>query len=197
VLPTVTAIISLASAQFWSDFQTRDSLRGRMWLRLCANKHRRNRSPRLESTLSGQISSHLVIAEELTGDVIDLEGTMWSSCPLIHRYGQHHLPACSVNRFDRSGRCGIQRRSFAFGRVQSTGETQEWIAALDKMESLKPRAVVAGHKRIGNEDSPRIIAESRKYIRDFERLAMTTTTAQELYDQMLKLYPGWLNQGAL
>jgi len=75
------------------------------------------------------------------------------------------------------------------------GKREEWIAALDKMESLKPSAVVAGHKRIGNEDSPRIIAESRKYIRDFARLAMTTTTAQELYDQMLKLYPGWLNRG--
>lgn len=31
---------------------------------------------------------------------------------------------------------------------------QEWIAALDKMESLKPRAVIAGHKRPGNNDSP-------------------------------------------
>src|SRR5437016_5850987 len=30
---------------------------------------------------------------------------------------------------------------------------------------------IAGHKRIGNEDSPRIIGETRKYIRDFERLA--------------------------
>ena len=55
---------------------------------------------------------------------------------------------------------------------------QEWIAALDKMESLKPRAVIAGHKRVGNEDSPRIIGETRKYIRDFERLAMRTTTAR-------------------
>ena len=65
------------------------------------------------------------------------------------------------------------------------------------MESLKPRAVIAGHKRVGNEDSPRIIGETRKYIRDFERLAMRTTTARELYDQMLKLYPDWINPGAL
>ena len=74
---------------------------------------------------------------------------------------------------------------------------QEWIAALDKMESLKPRAVIAGHKRVGNDDSPRIIGETRKYIRDFERLAMQTTTARELYDEMLKLYPDWINRGAL
>ena len=74
---------------------------------------------------------------------------------------------------------------------------QEWIAALDKMESLKPRAVIAGHKRVGNDDNPGILGETRQYIRDFERLVMQTTTAQELYDQMLKLYPDWVNRGAL
>ena len=74
---------------------------------------------------------------------------------------------------------------------------QEWIAALDKMESLQPRAVIAGHKRVGNDDSPRIIGDTRKYIRDVERLAMQTTTARELYDEMRKLYPDWINRGAL
>src|SRR6266481_5915039 len=74
---------------------------------------------------------------------------------------------------------------------------QERIAALDKMESLQPRAVNAGHKRVGNDDSPKILGETRKYIRDFERLAMQTTTARELYDQVLKLYPEWGNRGAL
>ena len=43
----------------------------------------------------------------------------------------------------------------------------------------------------------KIIGETRKYIRDFERLATQTTTAQELYDEMLKLYPDWINRGAL
>ena len=66
---------------------------------------------------------------------------------------------------------------------------QKWIAALDKMESLKPSAVIAGHKRVGNDDSPRILGETRKYIRDFECLAMRAKTPRELYDQMLKLYP--------
>ena len=74
---------------------------------------------------------------------------------------------------------------------------QEWIAALDKMESLKPRVVIAGHKRVGNSDGPQILGETRRYIFDFERLVMQTTTARELYDQMLKLYPDWGNPGAL
>jgi len=65
------------------------------------------------------------------------------------------------------------------------------------MDSLKPLAVIAGHKRVGNDDSPNILGETRRYIRDFERLAMQTTTGRELYDQMLKLYSDWGNRGAL
>lgn len=42
-----------------------------------------------------------------------------------------------------------------------------------------------------------IIEETRQYIRDFDRLVETTTTARELYDQMLALYPARVNPGAL
>src|SRR5271169_1296781 len=72
---------------------------------------------------------------------------------------------------------------------------REWIAALDKIESLHPRVVVAAHKRPENEDNPRIIEETQQYIRDFDRLAEQTTTAQELYDKMLELYPNRVNPG--
>ncbi len=74
---------------------------------------------------------------------------------------------------------------------------REWIAALDKMESLQPRAVVAGHKRAGNDDDPRIIGQTRKYIRDFDRVVGETATARELYEAMRALYPDRVNPGAL
>ncbi len=74
---------------------------------------------------------------------------------------------------------------------------REWIAALDKIESLRPRAVVAGHKRAGNNDDPRIIEETRKYIRDFDRVVEETATARELYEAMRALYPDRVNPGAL
>jgi hypothetical protein len=63
------------------------------------------------------------------------------------------------------------------------------------MELLKPRAVVASHKRPENDDKPEIIEETRQYIRDFDRLVETTKTAQELYDEMLKPYPNRVNRG--
>ena len=54
---------------------------------------------------------------------------------------------------------------------------------------------VATHKRLKNDDNPKIIEETRQYIRDFDRLAETTKTAQELYDKMLELYPNRINPG--
>jgi glyoxylase-like metal-dependent hydrolase (beta-lactamase superfamily II) len=74
---------------------------------------------------------------------------------------------------------------------------REWIAALDTIESLGPKAVIAGHKRAERADDPVIIEETRQYIRDFDRLAEATSTAQELFGQMLQLYPDRINPGAL
>jgi glyoxylase-like metal-dependent hydrolase (beta-lactamase superfamily II) len=80
--------------------------------------------------------------------------------------------------------------------AESNAQTRrEWIAALDTIESLNPRAVVASHKRPENQDDPRIIEETRQYIRDFDRLAEATSSAQDLYDKMLDLYPNRVNPG--
>jgi hypothetical protein len=54
---------------------------------------------------------------------------------------------------------------------------------------------VATHKRPENDGNPRIIEQTPQYIRDFDRLMETMTTAQELYDKMLELYPNRVNPG--
>ncbi len=143
----------------------------------------------------GQIPDKLVIAEELKGNVIDLEGHELIAVELGHTDTDYttclHVPSIGL----------VVAGDAAYNDVhlylaESTPQKrQEWIAALDKIESLKPRAVVASHKRPENEDNPRIIGETRQYIRDFDRLAQTTNTAQELYERMLKLYPNRVNPG--
>jgi glyoxylase-like metal-dependent hydrolase (beta-lactamase superfamily II) len=145
-----------------------------------------------------QISSQLAIAEELTGNVINLEGQELVSVPLgfTDTAGTTclHVPSIGLIVAGDAAYNGVHLH---LSESPDQQKRQEWVAALDKMESLKPRAVIAGHKRVGNADSPKILGETRRYIRDFERLAMQTTTARELYDQMLKLYPDWGNPGAL
>jgi glyoxylase-like metal-dependent hydrolase (beta-lactamase superfamily II) len=146
----------------------------------------------------GQISSRLAIAEELTGNVINLEGHDLVSVPLGFTDTANttclHVPSIGLVVAGDAAYNGVHLH---LSESPDQQKREEWIAALDKMESLKPRAVIAGHKCFGNDDSPKILGETRKYIRDFEHLAMQTTTAQELYDQMLKLYPDWGNRGAL
>jgi glyoxylase-like metal-dependent hydrolase (beta-lactamase superfamily II) len=73
----------------------------------------------------------------------------------------------------------------------------EWVSALDKLDALKPKAVVAGHKVPDHDDDPRTIAETRQYILDFNRIQASTTGARELYDEMLELYPNFVNPGSL
>jgi glyoxylase-like metal-dependent hydrolase (beta-lactamase superfamily II) len=143
----------------------------------------------------GQIPEKLVIAEELKGNVIDLEGHELVVVELGHTDTNHttclHVPSIGL----------VVAGDAAYNDVhlylaESNAQKRlEWIAALDKIESLNPRAVVASHKRPENDDNPKILEETRQYIRDFDRLAETTTTAQELYDKMLELYPNRVNPG--
>jgi len=146
----------------------------------------------------GQIASRLAIAEELTDNLIRLEGHDLVSVPLGFTDSASttclHVPSIGLIV---AGDAAYNGDHLHLSESPDAQKRQEWIAALDKMESLQPRAVIAGHKRVGNDDSPRIIGETRKYIRDFERLAVQATTARELYDEMLKLYPDWINRGAL
>ncbi len=73
----------------------------------------------------------------------------------------------------------------------------EWIATLDRLEALEARTVIAAHKVPGAEDHPRVIGETRQYLRDFNRLEASASTARELYDAMLGLHPGRANPGSL
>jgi glyoxylase-like metal-dependent hydrolase (beta-lactamase superfamily II) len=72
-----------------------------------------------------------------------------------------------------------------------------WLAAIDKIEALKPQAVVVGHGPLDPDNAPRHIGETRRYILDFMRLDAETATARELYDRMLALYPDRINPGSL
>jgi glyoxylase-like metal-dependent hydrolase (beta-lactamase superfamily II) len=79
----------------------------------------------------------------------------------------------------------------------TTQSRLEWIATLDKLEALIPTSVIAGHKVPEKDDDPRIVAETRQCLRDFNRLNATTTTARELYGAMLEIYPDRVNPGSL
>jgi glyoxylase-like metal-dependent hydrolase (beta-lactamase superfamily II) len=144
----------------------------------------------------GQIPDRLLVAEPLEGE-LELEG--------------HQLVPVNTGRTDTAHSTCLHVPSVGLivggdavynGIHPFLGETDrqsrlEWIATLDKLEQLAPCAVIAGHKVPENPDDPRIIGETRQYIRDFNRLDQATTTARQLYDAMLELYPERVNPGSL
>ena len=145
----------------------------------------------------GEIPSRLLVAEPLETNELELEG--------------HKLVAVNAGRTDTNHSTCLHVPSVGLivggdvvynGIHPYLGETDaasrlEWISTLDKLERLKPKAVVAGHKMPENDDDPRIIAETRQYLRDFNRLNDATATARELYDAMLEIYPDRVNPGSL
>jgi glyoxylase-like metal-dependent hydrolase (beta-lactamase superfamily II) len=143
----------------------------------------------------GQIPDKLVIAGELKGNVFDLEGRELVAVELGHT-DTDQTTCLSVPSVGLVVAGDAAYNDVHLYLAESNAQTRrEWISALDKIESLNPRAVVASHKRPENDDKPRIIEETRQYIRDFDRLAEKTRTAQELYDKMLELYPNRVNPG--
>jgi glyoxylase-like metal-dependent hydrolase (beta-lactamase superfamily II) len=145
----------------------------------------------------GEIPDRLLVAEPLETKELELEG--------------HKLVAVNAGRTDTDHSTCLHVPSVGLivggdvvynGIHPFLGETDtasrlEWISTLDKLDGLKPTAVVAGHKVPENDDDPRIIAETRQYLRDFNRLNDATATARELYDAMLEIYPGRVNPGSL
>jgi glyoxylase-like metal-dependent hydrolase (beta-lactamase superfamily II) len=144
-----------------------------------------------------QIPEHLPLADPLPGNELELEG--------------HKLVAINTGRTDTSrstclhvpsigllvGGDAIYNGIHPYLAETNTESRLEWIATLDRLEALSPRVVIAGHKIPENGDDPRIIAETRQYLRDFNRLDEATVTARQLYDAMLELYPDSANPGSL
>lgn len=144
-----------------------------------------------------QISDIMSVADPLEGNEIDLEGNKLVVVRVGHTDTDDttclHVPSIGLVLAGDAVYNGIH----PFLNESNRKTRPEWIAALDKIDALKPSAVVAGHKIPTNDDSPKNVEETRRYIRDFIRLNDATKTARELYDQMLELYPDRANPGSL
>jgi len=145
----------------------------------------------------GQIAEHLVVADELDRNEVELEGNTLIAVNVGFTDTAEttclHVPSIDLVVAGDAVYNGIH----LYLPETSRQTRQEWLAALDKIEALRPRAVVAGHKIPENDDSPRNIEETRRYLRDFIRLDESTTNARALYDEMLALYPDRANPGSL
>lgn len=149
------------------------------------------------SRFPGQIPSNLTAAEELTGGCLELEGEELRVVELGHTDTDDttalHVPSLDLVV---SGDAAYNDVHLYLAESPAEGR-QAWLAALDKIEDLAPRFVVAGHKRADRPDDPGIIDETRRYILDFEAAAARTSSTLELYRTMVDLHPTRINKGAV
>ena len=150
-----------------------------------------------ESRFPGQIPSQLVLPEILEDDTLYLEGEELKVFELGHTDTSHstalYVPSIGLvvsgdavynNTHPFLAECDDQARA-------------EWLRALDTIEALNPRAVIAGHGVLDPDSSPRHIDATRRYLRDFDAAVASTSTAFELYEKMLTLHPNRVNPGSL
>lgn len=149
------------------------------------------------ASFPSKLPDHLVLAEPLADHTLVLEGHDLVAVELGHTDTDAttclHVPDIGLVV---AGDAVYNDVHMYLGESSPEGR-REWLAALDLIESLHPRAVIAGHQRAGRHDGPEIVEETRRYIRDFDRIVQTAETAREVYDQVLALYPERINPDAL
>ena len=144
-----------------------------------------------EAIFPGEVpeAGEKVLPELLAGDTIDLEGNEL----LVIRIGQADTAESTVLYVPSLA--AVVTGDLAYNQVHmmtvETGEAErdQWIANLDEVAALEPAFVVAGHKKTGNGNDPKIISESQQYLRDFTRIPAGETTTAGIVARMTELYP--------
>lgn len=150
-----------------------------------------------EPRFPGQLPTELVAPQALEGEVLHLEQEELRVVRLGHTDTAGttglHVPAIDLVV---SGDCVYNDTHLYLAECDRDGRS-EWLDALDKIEALRPRAVVAGHGVLSPDSSPRHIQETRRYIQDFNASLAASSTHLGLYERMLSLHPNRVNPGSL
>src|SRR5215469_7601243 len=111
--------------------------------------------------------------DELKGNKIELEGFDLIAVEVGHS-DTDHTTCLNVPSIGLVVAGDVAYKYVHQYLAESNAQTRnEWISALDKIESLKPHAVIGWTQAAYERLNPRIIEQTRQYIRDFDRIAGT------------------------
>jgi glyoxylase-like metal-dependent hydrolase (beta-lactamase superfamily II) len=143
----------------------------------------------------GQIPPSPVVYQPIPADGIELEGQRLQAVEVGHTDTDDttvlHVPSIGLVVAGDVAYNGVHQYL-----LESTGGgIESWLAALDTVAALRPRAVIAGHKNKDLPDDPAIIDQTRQYLLDAQRLLADKRSPREYFDTMIALYPDRLNVG--
>ena len=113
-----------------------------------------------------------------------------------HRQRRHQRPARPGSRAGRRRRRRSTTACTCTSRQSAVvGGFGPWRAAIDKVEALRPRHIVAGHQNKQlDDDAGRTIAETRQYLDDADELLRTENTAVDFFNAKIERYPDHLGR---
>jgi glyoxylase-like metal-dependent hydrolase (beta-lactamase superfamily II) len=144
-----------------------------------------------------QIPEQIVTAVPLEGDRIDLEGHSL----FVRRAGHTdrsdttfvHVPELALVVAGDIVYNGV----FPFTVDTDRASRDEWRQALDDIAACKPTRVVAGHKAPTADDDRRHVAETRRFLDDFDAALDSGASAEEIFDSLATTHHGRINKTAL
>jgi glyoxylase-like metal-dependent hydrolase (beta-lactamase superfamily II) len=84
------------------------------------------------------------------------------------------------------------------GEAVTVGGFGPWRTAIDAVEALRPRHIVAGHQnRQLDDDAGRTIAETRQYLDNADELLQSEGTATGFFTAKIERYPGLMARTVL
>lgn len=147
------------------------------------------------SWFHGQLDDHPAVPTALESDHIDLDG---HQLQLLSVGGADGVTATVVHIPEQdvvvSG--DIAYNGIHMWLVGSTPQSRaDWIASIDRIETLQPKTVITGHRDPGvaDDDAHRILDQSRSYISDFDQAVRSADAAADLVAAMLSSYGNFGN----
>jgi len=161
-----------------------------------------NGSPEMRTQLwdamfPGQIDSTPVTAEPLESNILELEGNELHVVEVGHS-DTDNTTVLHVPSLDLVVAGDVAYNGVHMYLAESVGGGRDaWLDALDVVEKLQPKTVVAGHKdQTADDDATRVLAETRAYIADAGRLLDEGASATDYFNAITSLHPTRLNTGA-
>jgi glyoxylase-like metal-dependent hydrolase (beta-lactamase superfamily II) len=166
-------------------------------IRLMHKQATEGREKVFDKDFPGQIGETPVLARPVPADGVLLEGEVVRPVEVGHTDTDDttvlHVPSIGLVVAGDVAYNGVHQYLLEGGN----GGLQAWLDAIDRVQALRARAVVAGHKQKDRADDPVILEETRQYLQDAQRLLPENPSPREFFDQMIALHPDRINPGPL
>lgn len=150
------------------------------------------RPPLWDAILPGQIGNTPVLAEPVSGELtvdghpvlpIEVGHSDTDASTVLHVPSLDLVVAGDV----------IYNHVHQYLAESAAGGVDQWLAAIDRVAALQPKAIVAGHKDPARDDAPSIVDDTRRYLATAAEVLAEQPGRQGYFDRMVDAFPTWLN----